>query len=220
MIDAPLSEAVWRAVLGPLPDGSRFVAANFARVHWPERNEGPHDGVFWLRFIEEWLIAHGGTIEAAEELRRLLRRKLQSGEWKVALVCSHDGETRPIPAQSWLATGEDIRALWWSQHWARNNLETFSFYMYLFSTEPLQPAAQNERHSAVARARNTDAKMIYALSRIILSDAVDKRGAAAELVADMERIGMRVSRDTLAERLTDGRHSYDPALDTTKRQIG
>lgn len=105
--------AIWEAVLGPRPDSSGGYSP-FESASWPDEDVGPVDGVFWLRWIVAHLVKLGATAQAAKTLRLTLRQRLQAGELKAVAVHPETGRTRSVPTESWQATGNRGRVLWWS----------------------------------------------------------------------------------------------------------
>jgi hypothetical protein len=214
------------AALGPTPEEEPgppdyeldySEPSAFRPESWPSEHGGPLDGVFWFRWWASRLTQQGMTVEIAQQLRHSTRRDLLTGRLSAVAMHPFSGRSYPVPLEDWQATGDRARSLWWSgAHWA-GAADGIPCNVYLIDPNFAPVAEPPPRPAAEARRANKDAMMIYGLSRLFLSDAVDGRGAAAELVRDLQMLGLDVSRDTFAERLTAGREFYDPARDMSRK---
>ena len=211
-----LSDELWIVALGPTPEGDFAGYDAGEPATWPNADDGPHDGEFWLRYVDRHL-RQNPTMEGAKTLRARMRQRLQTGGLKAAAVNPETGATYLVPSQKWLASGEAGRCLWWSGlYWSGPEAED-RCDLYLIDSERPAASAMGPPAELSPRERNTAAKIVYGLARVAYRDAVESHGILAEIVRDLEKVGLKVSPDTLGKWIKAGRDLYDPEADSTRK---
>ena len=103
--------ATWEAVLGPRPHSSGGYSP-FESASWPDEDEGPVDGVFWLRWIADQLQKVDASPSAAKALRLRMREQLNAGTLRAVALHPRSGQAWRLPKSAWDAVS--ARWLWWT----------------------------------------------------------------------------------------------------------
>lgn len=216
MSDFPFDPELWHAVLGAPPPPYDFDDDGpYVRRDWPREDEGPLDGVFWLRWIAASVIGDGGTVEAATALRVKLRQDLATGALSAVAVHPETGRLYPVPQSIWQATGSVGRSLWWSGLYLLGPEGGIPCDVYIVEPGPSVSPEQPPNTDMGTRERNTVARLVYGLTRVAYAGHADAHGTVTEIARDLEKRGLNISADTIGKWIRIGRDQYDPAADKT-----